>query len=90
MQWTWINHHVSRENSESTTRRYKIGHFSSKHENGTQKWIGAPPKCAPILAPLFVKDLENPQFSNTGAKVEIMWGYKCGAKIYGKKVKFVN
>ena len=27
------------------------------------------------LAPLFVKDLRNPQFSNSGAKVVLMCGY---------------
>ena len=43
-----------------------------------------------ILAPLFVKDLENPQFLNSGAKLEILWGYKCGAKIYGVKVEFIE
>ena len=42
------------------------------------------------LAPLFVKDLRNPQFSNRGAKVVIMWGYESGAKIYGAKVVFVK
>ena len=42
------------------------------------------------LAPLFVKDLENPQFPNSGAKMVIMWGYACGAKIYGAKVVFVK
>ena len=38
----------------------------------------------------FVKDLENPQFPNSGAKMAIMWGYTCGAKIYGAKVVFVK
>jgi len=42
------------------------------------------------LAPLFLKDLENPQFSNSGAKVEIMWGYENGVKISGAKVEFVK
>ena len=42
------------------------------------------------LAPLFVKDLRNPQFSNRGAKVVIMWGYENGAKIYGAKVVLVK
>ena len=42
------------------------------------------------LAPLFVKDLVNPQFSNSGAKMVIMWGYTSGAKIYGEKVVFVK
>ena len=42
------------------------------------------------LAPLFVKDLINPQFLNSGARVVIMWGYTSGAKIYGVKVVFVK
>ena len=42
------------------------------------------------LAPLFVKDLVNPQFSNSGAKVVIMWGYTSGAKSYGAKVVLVK
>ena len=45
---------------------------------------------SPTLAPLFVKDLRNPQFSNSGAKVVIMWGYESGAKIYGAKVVLVK
>ena len=35
-------------------------------------------------------DLENPKFSNSGAKVVIMWGYTNGAKIYVVKVVFVK
>ena len=35
-------------------------------------------------------DLKNPKFSNSGAKVVIMWGYASGAKIYGAKVVFVE
>ena len=42
------------------------------------------------LAPLFVKDLGNPQFSNSGAKVVLLWGYACGAKIYGAKMMLVK
>ena len=42
------------------------------------------------LAPLFVKDLVNPQFSISGAKVVIIWGYPSGAKIYGAKVVLVK
>ena len=34
--------------------------------------------------------MENPQFPNSGAKMVIMWGYACGAKIYGAKVVFVK
>ena len=34
--------------------------------------------------------LENPKFSNSGAKVVLLWGYECGAKIYGVKVVFVK
>ena len=37
------------------------------------------------LAPLFVKDLGNPQFSNSCAKEVIMLGYTSGANIYGVK-----
>ena len=37
-----------------------------------------------------MKDLENPQFSNSGAKVEIMCGYKSGVNIFVVKVKFIN
>ena len=40
-----------------------------------------------LATPLFVKDLRNPQFSNSGAKVVIMWGYTSGVNIYGAKVK---
>ena len=42
------------------------------------------------LAPLFVKDLGNLQFSNSGVKVERMWGYASGAKLFGAKVVFVK
>ena len=39
---------------------------------------------------LFVKDLENLQFSNSGVKVEILWEYKIGVKIYDVKVEFIK
>ena len=42
------------------------------------------------LAPQFVKDLLNPEISNSGVKVVIMWGYENGAKIYRAKVMFVK
>ena len=34
--------------------------------------------------------MRNPQFSNSGAKVVIMWGYESSAKIYGAKVVLVK
>ena len=37
-----------------------------------------------------MKDIENPHFSNSGAKVEIMWGYESGLKFYGVKMKFIE
>ena len=37
-----------------------------------------------------MKNFKNAQFSNSGAKVETMWGYENGAKFYGVKVEFVK
>lgn len=42
------------------------------------------------LTPLSVKDLVSHQFSNSGVKVEIMWGYESGAKFFGVKEEFVK
>ena len=61
--------------------RYIIGRIHPQQEKG---------HFSSTFAPLFVKDLENPQFSNSGAKVEIMWGYANGAKICGAKVELVK
>ena len=37
-----------------------------------------------------MKDLGSLQFSNSGVKVEIMWGYASGANICGAKVVFIK
>ena len=42
------------------------------------------------LAPLFVKEWGNPQFSNSCSKVVIMLGYASGANIYGANKVFVK
>ena len=42
------------------------------------------------LAPQFVKYLRNLYFSNSGAKVVIMWRYSSGAMFSGAKVELVK
>ena len=44
----------------------------------------------PHISTTIYEGFRKPQFLNSGAKVDIMWGYKCGVKVYGVKVVFVN